>query len=143
MPVSLVIDPDESLGVMREEIFGPVLPVKPYDSVEEAIAYVNAGERPLGLYVFASEDEQAQEVLDRTVSGGACVNACAMQGALPSLGFGGVGYSGTGRHHGIDGFKEFSNPRGVVFRGEGGMLDAFLPPYGELANKLIEGIFSG
>jgi coniferyl-aldehyde dehydrogenase len=143
MPVSLVIDPDESLGLMREEIFGPVLPVKPYDSVEEAIAYVNAGERPLGLYVFASEDERAQEVLDRTVSGGACVNACAMQGALPSLGFGGVGYSGTGRHHGVDGFKEFSNPRGVVFRGEGGMLDAFLPPYGELANTLIEGIFSG
>ena len=65
-----------------------------------------------------------------------------MQGALPSLGFGGVGYSGTGRHHGIDGFKEFSNPRGVVFRGEGGMLDAFLPPYGDLAKALVDGVFN-
>jgi coniferyl-aldehyde dehydrogenase len=142
MPVALVIDPPDGLGVMREEIFGPILPIKPYDSLDEAIGYVNQGERPLGLYVFAGDEGAAQTVLDRTVSGGACVNACAMQGALPSLGFGGVGYSGTGRHHGIDGFHEFSNPRGVVFRGEGGMLDAFLPPYGELAQTLVDGIFN-
>ena len=141
MPMSLVIDPGAELGLMREEIFGPVLPVKPYDTLEEAIEFVNAGERPLGLYVFSSDEDAAEGVLERTVSGGACVNACAMQGALPSLGFGGVGYSGSGRHHGIDGFREFSNPRGVVFRGEGGMLDAFLPPYGELADNLLRGIF--
>ena len=82
-------------------------------------------------------------MLDRTVSGGAAVGACAAQGALPSLGFGGVGYSGSGRHHGLDGFREFSNPRGVVFRGEGGMLDAFLPPYGEQTQALVDGIFGG
>jgi coniferyl-aldehyde dehydrogenase len=143
MPMSLVIDPDESLRVMREEIFGPILPVKTYDTVEEAIEYVNAGERPLGLYVFSGDEQAAQGVLDRTVSGGAAVNACAAQGALPSLGFGGVGYSGSGRHHGIDGFREFSNPRGVVFRGEGGMLDAFLPPYGPETQALIGSIFGG
>jgi coniferyl-aldehyde dehydrogenase len=143
MPMSLVIDPDDSLGVMREEIFGPILPVKPYDSVEEAIGYVNSGERPLGLYVFSGDEAAAQSVLDRTVSGGAAVGACAAQGALASLGFGGVGYSGSGRHHGIDGFREFSNPRGVVFRGEGGMLDAFLPPYGEQTQALLDGIFGG
>jgi coniferyl-aldehyde dehydrogenase len=141
MPVSLVIDPDDSLGLMCEEIFGPILPIKPYDSLDEAIGYVNGGERPLGLYVFAGDEDAAQRVLDRTVSGGAAVNACAAQGALPSLGFGGVGYSGTGRHHGIDGFHEFSNPRGVVYRGQGGMLGAFLPPYGELAKTLLDGIF--
>ena len=141
--MSLVIDPDQSLGLMREEIFGPILPIKPYDSIDEAISYVNDGERPLGLYVFAGEEGDAQDVLDRTVSGGATVNACAAQGALPSLGFGGVGHSGTGRHHGIDGFHEFSNPRGVVFRGEGGALDAFLPPYGEQAKALLDGIFGG
>jgi len=141
MPMSLVIDPDDSLGVMREEIFGPILPVKPYDSLEEAIDYVNAGERPLGLYVFSGDEDSAQQVLDRTVSGGAAVGACAAQGALASLGFGGVGYSGSGRHHGVDGFREFSNPRGVVFRGEGGALDAFLPPYGEETQTLLESIF--
>jgi coniferyl-aldehyde dehydrogenase len=137
MPVSLVIDPDEKLGIMQEEIFGPILPVKPYDSLDEAVEYVNRGERPLGLYVFSGDEDAAQGVLDRTVSGGAAVNACAAQGALASLGFGGVGHSGTGRHHGLDGFREFSNPRGVVFRGEGGMIDAFLPPYGEAAKALI------
>lgn len=141
MPMSLVIDPDDSLGVMREEIFGPILPVKPYDSLDEAIEYVNSGERPLGLYVFAGDEKSAQAVLDRTVSGGAAIGACAAQGALPSLGFGGVGYSGSGRHHGVDGFREFSNPRGVVFRGEGGALDAFLPPYGEQTEALLRGIF--
>ena len=143
MPMSLVIDPDDSLAVMREEIFGPILPVKTYDSVDEAIGYVNSGERPLGLYVFSADEDAAQGVLDRTVSGGATVNACAAQGALPSLGFGGVGYSGSGRHHGLDGFREFSNPRGVVFRGEGGVLDAFLPPYGEETQALLNGIFGG
>jgi coniferyl-aldehyde dehydrogenase len=139
--MSLVIDPDDSLSVMREELFGPILPIKPYDSVEEAIGYVNSGERPLGLYVFSGDEEAAQNVLDRTVSGGAAVGACAAQGALPSLGFGGVGYSGSGRHHGLDGFREFSNPRGVVFRGEGGALEAFLPPYGEQTDALLRGIF--
>ncbi|HTX30969.1 MAG TPA: aldehyde dehydrogenase family protein [Solirubrobacteraceae bacterium] len=143
MPMALIIDPDESLRVMREEIFGPILPVKTYDDVEEAIEYVNSRERPLGLYVFSAHESAAQDVLDRTVSGGAAVNACAAQGALPSLGFGGVGHSGSGRHHGIDGFREFSNPRGVVFRGEGGMLDAFLPPYGPETQALIGSIFGG
>jgi coniferyl-aldehyde dehydrogenase len=141
MPVSLVVDPDESLRLMRQEIFGPILPLKPYDSLEEAIGYVNAGERPLGLYVFSGDEDAAQAVLDRTVSGGASVNVCAAQGALPSLGFGGVGFSGSGRHHGVDGFREFSNPRGVVFRGEGGMLDAFLPPYGAETRALLGSIF--
>jgi coniferyl-aldehyde dehydrogenase len=141
MPMSLVIDPDDSLGVMREEIFGPILPVKPYDSLDEAIEYVNSGERPLGLYVFSDDEDVTQALLDRTVSGGAAVGACAAQGALPSLGFGGIGHSGSGRHHGIDGFREFSNPRGLVFRGEGGALDAFLPPYGEGTKALLRGIF--
>ncbi len=69
----------------------------------------------------------AEGVLRQTTSGGACVNICALQGALPSLGFGGIGQSGSGRHHGIEGFREFSNPRGVVVRGTGDLADAFLP----------------
>ena len=76
-------------------------------------------------------------MLARTTSGGAAVNTCAMQGALPSMGFGGVGMSGMGRHHGVDGFREFSNPRGVFVRGEGDMIDAFYPPY-EKAAALVK-----
>jgi coniferyl-aldehyde dehydrogenase len=141
MPLSLIVDPGDELEVMREEIFGPLLPVKPYDSLDEAIAFVNAGERPLGLYVFGADQSETGRVLDSVTSGGACVNTCAMQGALPSLGFGGSGNSGMGRHHGIEGFREFSNPRGVVVRGEGDLNDAFFPPYGELLDAITSAAF--
>ncbi len=141
LPISLVIDPPEDLGLMEEEIFGPVLPVKPYDSLDEAIAYINAGERPLGLYVFAKTEETAEDVLNRTTSGGACVNCAAVHGALASLPFGGIGQSGSGRHHGIDGFREFSNLRAVFIRGEDDLIDAFAPPYGPTARAVVEAAF--
>jgi coniferyl-aldehyde dehydrogenase len=141
MPLSLIVDPGEELGVMQEEIFGPLLPIKPYDSLEDAIAFVNAGERPLGLYVFGNNGAANDHVLTSTTSGGACVNACAMQGALPSLGFGGVGNSGIGRHHGIDGFREFSNPRGIVVRGTDDLIDAFYPPYGDTLGAITSAAF--
>jgi len=143
LPITLVIDPPEDLGLMREEIFGPILPVKPYDSLDEALAYVNSGERPLGLYVFAKDEAVAEDVLRRTTSGGACVNCAAVHGALPSLPFGGIGQSGSGRHHGIDGFREFSNMRAVFVRGEGDLIEAFAPPYGPVAEAVVEAAFGG
>jgi acyl-CoA reductase-like NAD-dependent aldehyde dehydrogenase len=143
LPISLVIDPPDDLALMREEIFGPVLPVKAYDSLDQAIGYVNAGERPLALYVFAGEDALAEEVLRRTTSGGACVNCAAVHGALPSLPFGGVGQSGSGRHHGVEGFREFSNMRAVFVRGDGDMIEAFAPPYGPAAQAIADAAFSG
>ena len=77
------IDPPDDLALMQEEIFGPILPVKAYDELDEAIEYVNAGERPLALYVFAKDEDVADDVLRRTTSGGACVNSAAVHGALP------------------------------------------------------------
>ena len=143
MPISLVIDPPDDAALMQEEIFGPVLPVKAYDTLDEAIARVNAGERPLALYVFAGEEAVAQDVLRRTTSGGACVNSAAVHGALASLPFGGIGQSGSGRHHGIEGFREFSNLRGVFVRGEGDLIDAFAPPYGAAAEAVVGAAFAG
>jgi len=142
LPMSLVIDPPESLALMQEEIFGPILPIKAYDTVDQAIDYVNANERPLALYVFAKDEALAEDVLRRTTSGGACVNCAAVHGALPSLPFGGVGQSGTGRHHGIEGFREFSNQRGVFVRGEGDLLEAFAPPYGPAAQAVADAAFN-
>jgi coniferyl-aldehyde dehydrogenase len=107
MPISLVIDPAADLTLMKEEIFGPILPVLPYDDLDLAIAAVNAGDRPLGLYAFGDDASATEHVLATTTSGGASVNACALQGALPSLGFGGSGTSGMGRHHGVEGFANF------------------------------------
>jgi acyl-CoA reductase-like NAD-dependent aldehyde dehydrogenase len=112
------------------------------DMFADDLAGINAGERPLGLYVYSDDAAVADHVLDRTTSGGVCINVCALQGALPSLGFGGIGNSGTGRHHGIDGFREFSNPRGVVVRGTDDIADAFLPPNGSLAEAVVEGAFA-
>src|SRR4051794_3291618 len=143
MPLTLVIDPPDDLGLMREEIFGPVLPVRGYDDLDEAVAFVNAGERPLGLYVFAKDAAVADDVLCRTTSGGACVNAAAVHGALPSLPFGGSGQSGSGRHHGIEGFREFSNLRAVFVRGEGDIIEAFAPPYGPTAQAVVDAAFAG
>ena len=130
MPLALVVDPPADLRICQEEIFGPILPVIPYDDLDAAIEGINAGERPLGLYVFGDDAATTDRVVAATHSGGACVNTCAVQSALPSMGFGGSGLSGMGRHHGVEGFREFSNPRGIVVRGAGDdMIDAFYAPY--------------
>jgi len=142
LPLVLVVDPAKDLRIMAEEIFGPILPVIPYDDLDETLAELNAGERPLGLYVYSKDPEVAEHVLRQTTSGGACINVSALQGTLPSLGFGGIGQSGSGRHHGHDGFREFSNPRGVVVRGTGDLVDAFLPPYGPLAQAVVDGAYA-
>jgi coniferyl-aldehyde dehydrogenase len=141
MPLSLVIDPPHDLRIMREEIFGPILPVIPYDNLSEVIASINAGDRPLALYVFGDAQPEIDRVLNETISGGAAVNTCALQGALPSLGFGGSGTSGMGRHHGIEGFREFSNPRGVVVRGTGDMIDIFYAPHAKAA-AVVQAVLS-
>ena len=126
MPMSLVLDPAPNLRLMQEEIFGPVLPVIPYDAVDEVVERINAGDRPLGVYVYGDDIATIDHLLGETLSGGGAVNACAIQAGLKALGFGGVGMSGMGRHHGEDGFREFSNQRGIVVRGEGPHFDAFV-----------------
>ncbi len=128
-PLTLVIDPPADLAMLREEIFGPILPIIPYDEVDDVIVAINAGERPLALYVYADDEATIDRILTNTTSGGACVNLALLHGALAPLPFGGVGNSGMGRHHAIEGFREFSNPRGVFRRGSGGIIDAFNPPY--------------
>jgi coniferyl-aldehyde dehydrogenase len=143
LPLTLLVNPSRDLEVMQDEIFGPILPIVPYDDLETAIDEVNDGERPLGLYVFGDDIEAANKIIDNTNSGGAAINCAAMQGALPSLGFGGSGNSGMGRHHGIEGFREFSNPRGIFTRAKGNqdMLKVFLPPYANGAEPLAEAAY--
>ena len=129
---------------MTDEIFGPILPVVPYDDLDEALSRINGGERPLGVYVFSDDPAQTDRILADTVSGGAAVNTCALQGALPSLAFGGVGMSGMGRHHGVEGFREFSNNRGVVVRGEAeDNINAFYAPYSKAAALVAHALAGG
>jgi coniferyl-aldehyde dehydrogenase len=143
LPLTLLVNPSRDLEVMQDEIFGPVLPIVPYDDIETAIDEINAGERPLGLYVFGDDIDAANKILETTNSGGAAINCIALQGALPSLGFGGSGNSGMGRHHGVEGFREFSNPRGVFTRAKtnADMIKAFMPPYAALGEPLAEAAY--
>lgn len=110
---TLLAEVDPASPVMQEEIFGPVLPMLPFDDIAEAVALVNDREKPLALYYFGPE-KAGREVLLRTSSGGACLNDVIMQIANDRLPFGGVGNSGMGRYHGRDSFDAFSHRRGVV-----------------------------
>lgn len=127
------------MRVMQEEIFGPILPVIPYDTLDEAIAYVNERDRPLALYVFDDQRSRIESLLDRTASGGVTVNDCILHIAQDDIPFGGVGPSGLGRYHGPEGFKTFSQQRSV-FRQAALNASAILhPPFGKpLAERLIK-----
>jgi coniferyl-aldehyde dehydrogenase len=131
IPLTLVVDPPDDLKLMREEIFGPVLPIVSYRSLDDAIAYVNERERPLALYVFTDDATVADRVLSSTTSGGACVNSIATHAALPSLPFGGIGMSGMGCHHAHEGFQTFSHARAVFQRGTMNAWEVMRPPWGE------------
>ncbi|MDX1407441.1 MAG: aldehyde dehydrogenase family protein, partial [Saprospiraceae bacterium] len=96
-----------------DEIFGPLLPVIAYASLEEAVAYINDRPRPLGLYIFARDRRLEEQILVQTRSGGTCLNHCALNYYNNNLPFGGVNTSGFGKSHGFEGFKAFSNSRGV------------------------------
>jgi coniferyl-aldehyde dehydrogenase len=139
MPLTIVRNVNDSMKVMQEEIFGPILPVMTYSSMDEAIDYVNAHDRPLGLYYFGSDNAEADRVLSRTISGGATVNDVIFHNAMEDLPFGGVGPSGMGNYHGQDGFKTFSHMR-AVYRQPGldvAGLAGFKPPYGKATAKTL------
>jgi coniferyl-aldehyde dehydrogenase len=140
MPFYLVVNPGNDLAMMREEIFGPILPIRTYTSTEDAVAQINAADRPLGLYVFSANPSFVDALTRNTQSGGVAVNTIAAQAAMPSMGFGGSGGSGMGRHHGIEGFREFSNPRGYFERRAGGVFDWIRPPYGTGTRHLINDV---
>ncbi len=124
---AVLIDPPDDLLVMRDEIFGPLLPLKPYEALDDAIAYINARPRPLVLYLFARDRRMADRVLTRTVSGGVCINDTLLHIAAEDLPFGGVGPSGMGHYHGREGFDTFSKLK-PVFRRHGLGLGRLLRP---------------
>ena len=124
------------MTVMREEIFGPVLPVVAYRSLDEAIEYVNARPRPLALYYFDRNSKRVEAVLARTTSGGVTVNDTILHIAQNDLPFGGVGPSGMGSYHGFDGFLTFSKKKGVFLQSRFTTLGMLRPPYGALARRV-------
>ena len=130
-------DVRDDAPVLQEEIFGPILPVVPVDSVDAAIAYVNEREKPLALYLFSRSRETREHVLEQTSSGGAAVNATLFQVSVPGLPFGGIGPSGMGAYHGKASFETFSHAKGVFRKATKPDPALAYPPYTSRKDRLM------
>lgn len=137
LPPTLVIEPGDDAKVMREEIFGPILPIRSYRNLDEAIAYINTHERPLALYHFTGNRADSERLLAGTVAGGVCVNETLLHYACSNLPFGGVGASGMGHYHGHDGFVTFSKAMPVLRQARWTLSDRLRPPYHGLPARII------
>ena len=117
--------------IMKEEIFGPVLPILTYKNITEVIEYINVNDKPLALYVFSNNNSNVEHILKQTSSGGACINDVMIHISNPHLSFGGINTSGIGGSHGFHGFKAFSHERSVMYQSQ--LVDfgkLIYPPYG-------------
>jgi len=140
-PLTLVIDPDPEARIMSEEIFGPLMLVCTYTRIDEAIARINAGERPLALYLFTHDGQLREKVLRETHAGGVTINDVMLHFVQTDLPFGGVGSSGMGCYHGQEGFDTLSHLK-PIFRQRGlgkwtGSKLAY-PPYGKGIGRLMK-----
>jgi coniferyl-aldehyde dehydrogenase len=138
IPPHLVLDVTDDMVIMQEEIFGPLLPVKTYRTVDEVIGYVNAKDRPLGFYVFTNDKATGEKFLYSTISGGVSINNCMLHVAQHDMPFGGIGASGMGQYHGYEGFLEFSKLRPVFTNPRLSLLHLFYPPYVKRQRRMLE-----
>jgi coniferyl-aldehyde dehydrogenase len=135
---TIVLDPRDDMRIMQEEIFGPLLPVRPYRDIDEAIAYVNAQPRPLALYYYGHDRDEERKVLSRTTSGNVTINGTLMHYAQNALPFGGVGPSGMGVYHGIEGFRRLSHAKGIFKQGRLNAATLLRAPFGALADAILK-----
>ena len=138
LPPTFVIDPPEKLAISREEIFGPVIALRGYESLDAVVDYINARPRPLALYYFGSARDELDRLSERTVSGGITVNDVAMHAGIESLPMGGVGNSGMGYYHSRWGFERFSHARAVLRQGYFSPVALFNPPYQAKHAKMLD-----
>ncbi|WP_425408021.1 coniferyl aldehyde dehydrogenase [Hyphococcus sp.] len=137
IPLTIVINPPSDAEVMKEEIFGPILPILSTASADSAIAHVNAGDRPLALYWYGDNKQTRDRVLQKTVSGGVTVNDTLWHVAQENLPFGGVGKSGIGAYHGERGFETFSHLKPVFYQSRFTSGSILYPPYTEKTGKVL------
>jgi coniferyl-aldehyde dehydrogenase len=139
IPLTIVRGATDDMTVMQEEIFGPILPIRRYEAIDDAIAEVNRRARPLGLYHFGTDAHERRHVLDRTISGGVTLDDVIFHVSMEELPFGGVGPSGMGAYHGHDGFKTFSHAKAIYQQSKFNVakLAGLRPPYGAATRKAI------
>ncbi|HUX91351.1 MAG TPA: coniferyl aldehyde dehydrogenase [Gallionellaceae bacterium] len=137
MPLHLVTDVTAEMKIMQQELFGPILPVIPYDSIEAAVSYVNQRPRPLALYLF-SYDRALQEYIScHTHAGSMCINEALLQVGVDDLPLGGIGPSGMGQYHGHEGFLTMSNAKAIMRKGRINSMKPIYPPYGGILQKWL------
>lgn len=140
IPPTLLTDLPASAEILDEEIFGPVLPIIDYDSLDEVIARINAKPKPLALYIWSRREAITRRLVDETSSGGVCVNHCMLHYVHGGLPFGGVNNSGMGSSHGHFGFKAFSHERAVLRAGWTLPARFMFPPYTPFKSRLVQGL---
>lgn len=137
-PIKLLLNCNESMQIMKEEIFGPLLPVMFVKSSDEAIEYVNFQNTPLAIYLFGDNSEEHEMWIKKTKSGGMTINDCLLHVVQDNLPFGGVGTSGHGHYHGAWGFENFSKQKPVFIQSKINATSLFRPPYGEIFKKFAK-----
>jgi len=140
-PATVLTDVTPDMDIMQGEIFGPILPIIAYDSLDEAIQFVQARPKPLAFYIFGKSSRDIDRVLFETTSGSTCVNHCILQIENLSVPFGGVGMSGTGNYHGFYGFKTFSHERNIMLQGNIDTVAGLYPPYHKADDKSLRAKF--
>jgi coniferyl-aldehyde dehydrogenase len=138
LPPTIIVGATADMNVMQDEIFGPILPVIPYTTLDDALACVNAKPRPLALYAFSDDRDFLDEVLERTTSGNVTVNDTLLHYAQDDLPFGGVGPSGMGAYHGEEGFRTFSHAKGVFVQSRWSSAGLLRAPFGRLADYVLD-----
>jgi len=138
LPHTMVLNATDDMQISHDEIFGPLMIVVPYKSLDDAIAYVNERPRPLALYYFDWNQANGDKVLKHTHSGGVCLNDTISHVGVDDIPFGGIGPSGMGAYHGPEGFKTFSKAKGIYKKGKFNATKFILPPYGRGMHKLID-----
>jgi coniferyl-aldehyde dehydrogenase len=143
IPLTLVIDPPADLACMTDEVFGPIIPVTPYTSMDEAIQRINAGPSPLGSYIATHDTALARRFIAEARSGGAAVNNFGLQGGHVALPFGGFGASGQGCHSAREGFLGYSHTKSVFHGASDSMVHKVLePPLSELSGMAANGLYA-
>ncbi|NRA94374.1 MAG: aldehyde dehydrogenase family protein [Psychroserpens sp.] len=135
---TLLSDLPEDATLLNEEIFGPILPIRTYTSIDEAIAYINSKEKPLALYIYSKNNRITNHIIANTRAGGTCINSNALQYSNHHLPFGGSNNSGIGKSHGFFGFQEFTNARSVLKRHTFTLPYLLFPPYTDFKKKLAK-----
>lgn len=134
---TLILDATDDCAVMQEEIFGPILPVRTWRTMDEVIAHVNTGPHPLALYWFGPRDADCEALLARTTSGNVGINSTLIHVAQDDLPFGGIGPSGMGACHGIEGFRALSHAKGVFAQGKWNLPSLLRAPFGRMADVTL------